>query len=216
MEYDTLVEAAQWAGVEDPRLLAAIAATPRDRFVPPRYASRAPHDEPIPIGHGQPTSQPSLIAQMIDALALSGTETVLEIGTGYGYQTALLACLARQVYSMERHADLAEHALANLAAAGMTNAEVVVGDGTAGLPEHAPFDAIVVSATARTVPAPLAGQLAEGGRLVMPIQEDLNEIVTLFAKRYGRLVQERLLTPARFVPLIGEHADDPGMEPPER
>ncbi|MEU6777821.1 protein-L-isoaspartate(D-aspartate) O-methyltransferase [Nonomuraea angiospora] len=208
MEFETLVKAAQWAGVEDPRLLAALATTPRDRFVPPRYAGRAPFDEPIPIGHGQPTSQPSLIAQMIDALRLSGTETVLEIGTGYGYQTALLARMARRVYSMERHADLARHARANLAAAGVTGAEVLVGDGTAGLPEHAPFDAVVVSATARTVPAPLAEQLAEGGRLVMPIHEELNETVVLFRKRHGHLVQERLLTPARFVPLIGEHADD--------
>ncbi|MFG6193180.1 protein-L-isoaspartate(D-aspartate) O-methyltransferase [Nonomuraea sp. JJY05] len=213
MEFETLVKAAQWAGVEDPRLLAALATTPRDRFVPPRHADRAPFDEPIPIGHGQPTSQPSLIAQMIDALRLSGTEKVLEIGTGYGYQTALLARMARQVYSMERHADLARHARANLAAAGVTNAETVVGDGTAGLPEHAPFDAIVVSATARTVPAPLAEQLAEGGRLVMPIHEELNETVVLFGKRHDRLVQERLLTPARFVPLIGEHADDPPPEP---
>ncbi|MGW6493892.1 protein-L-isoaspartate(D-aspartate) O-methyltransferase [Nonomuraea angiospora] len=209
MEFETLVKAAQWAGVEDPRLLAALATTPRDRFVPPRYAGRAPFDEPIPIGHGQPTSQPSLIAQMIDALRLSGTETVLEIGTGYGYQTALLARLARRVYSMERHADLARHARANLAAAGVSGAEVLVGDGTAGLPEHAPFDAVVVSATARTVPAPLAEQLAEGGRLVMPIHGELDETVVLFGKRHGRLVQERLLTPARFVPLIGEHADDP-------
>ncbi|MFI9843172.1 protein-L-isoaspartate(D-aspartate) O-methyltransferase [Nonomuraea sp. NPDC051941] len=208
MEFETLVKAAQWAGVEDPRLLAALATTPRDRFVPPRYADRAPFDEPIPIGHGQPTSQPSLIAQMIDALRLSGTETVLEIGTGYGYQTALLARLARRVYSMERHADLARHARANLAWAGVTGAEVLVGDGTAGLPEHAPFDAVVVSATARTVPAPLAEQLAEGGRLVMPIHEELDETVVLFGKRHDRLVQERLLTPARFVPLIGEHADD--------
>lgn len=209
MEFETLVKAAQWAGVEDPRLLAALATTPRDRFVPPRHAGRAPFDEPIPIGHGQPTSQPSLIAQMIDALRLSGTETVLEIGTGYGYQTALLARMARRVYSMERHADLARHARANLAAAGVSGAEVLVGDGTAGLPEHAPFDAVVVSATARTVPAPLAEQLAEGGRLVMPIHEELGETVVLFGKRHGRLVQERLLTPARFVPLIGEHADDP-------
>ncbi|MFI7637781.1 protein-L-isoaspartate(D-aspartate) O-methyltransferase [Nonomuraea sp. NPDC049400] len=216
MRYDTLVEAARWSGVEDPRLLSAIATTPRDHFVPPRHAARAWQDEPIPIGHGQPTSQPSLIAQMIDALKLSGTQTVLEIGTGYGYQTALLARLARQVYSMERHADLAEHARANLASAGVSNAEVVVGDGTAGLPEHAPFDAVVVSATAPAVPAPLAEQLAEGGRLVMPIQKDLNEIVTLFGKRHGRLIQERLLTPARFVPLIGEHVDAPGAEPPER
>ncbi|MBF8185725.1 protein-L-isoaspartate(D-aspartate) O-methyltransferase [Nonomuraea sp. K274] len=205
MPYDTLVEIIRQSGVTDPRLLAAIAATPRDRFVPARSVPRAQFDEPIPIGHGQPTSQPSLVAEMIDALLLSGPETVLEIGTGYGYQTALLARLARQVYSVERHADLAEHARANLAAAGVTNAEVVVGDGSAGLPGRAPFDAVIVSAAAAEVPAPLAEQLAEGGRLVMPIAAGVADIVTLFAKRRGRLERRRSLTPAQFVPLVGRN-----------
>ncbi|QFY06153.1 protein-L-isoaspartate(D-aspartate) O-methyltransferase [Nonomuraea phyllanthi] len=210
MERDPLVVAARRAGVRDPRLLAVIAATPRERYVPPRAAPSARLDAPIPIGHGQPTSQPSLIAQMIEALRLTGTETVLEIGTGYGYQTALLAGLARQVYSMERHADLAEHARANLAASAVRNVEVLVGDGTAGLPEKAPFEGIIVSAASDAVPAPLAAQLAEDGRLVMPIQEGLApETVMLFTKRQGRLVRERLLTPACFVPLIGDHLEGP-------
>ncbi|MFG1616151.1 protein-L-isoaspartate(D-aspartate) O-methyltransferase [Nonomuraea wenchangensis] len=202
----TLVEVIRGMGMTDPRLLAAFAATPRDRFVPPRSAVRAQFDEPIPIGHGQPTSQPSLIAQMIDVLRLSGTETVLEIGTGYGYQTALLARLARRVYSLERHADLAEHARANLAGVGVTNVEVLVGDGTAGLPAHAPYDAVIVSAAAPSVPAPLASQLAEGGRLVMPIASEIADIVTLYTKRQGRLTRLRTLTPAQFVPLVGEHS----------
>jgi protein-L-isoaspartate(D-aspartate) O-methyltransferase len=201
----TLVEAVRQMGITDPRLLAAVAATPRDRFVPPRSATRAERDEPIPIGHGQPTSQPSLVAQMIDALRLTDTDTVLEIGTGYGYQTALLAHLADRVYSVERYADLAEHARANLDAMRVTNAEVVVGDGTAGLPEHAPFDAVIVSAAAATVPAPLAEQLAEGGRLVMPIAAGVADIVTLYAKGHGRLERLRSLTPAQFVPLVGKH-----------
>ncbi|MFC5815624.1 protein-L-isoaspartate(D-aspartate) O-methyltransferase [Nonomuraea harbinensis] len=201
----TLVEVVREMGMTDPRLLAAFADTPRQRFVPPGSAARAQFDEPIPIGHGQPTSQPSLVAQMIDALGLAGTETVLEIGSGYGYQTALLARLARWVYSLERHADLAGHARANLAAAGVTNVEVLVGDGTAGLPAHAPFDAVIVSAAAPTVPAPLVSQLAEGGRLVMPITGEAADIVTLYTKRQGQLAWLRLLTPARFVPLIGEH-----------
>lgn len=201
----TLVEVVREMGMTDPRLLAAFADTPRQRFVPPGSAARAQFDEPIPIGHGQPTSQPSLVAQMIDALGLAGTETVLEIGSGYGYQTALLARLARSVYSLERHADLAEHARANLAAVGVTNVEVLVGDGTAGLPAHAPFDAVIVSAAAPTVPAPLVSQLAEGGRLVMPITGEEADIVTLYTKRQGQLAWLRLLTPARFVPLIGEH-----------
>ncbi|MFI7700518.1 protein-L-isoaspartate(D-aspartate) O-methyltransferase [Nonomuraea sp. NPDC049480] len=200
-----LVEVIRQMGINDPRLLAAVAATPRDRFVPPRSAARAERDEPIPIGHGQPTSQPSLVAQMIDALVLTGTDTVLEIGTGYGYQTALLAHLADRVYSVERYADLAEHARENLAAMGITNVEVVVGDGTAGLPEHAPFDAVVVSAAAAAVPAPLAEQLAEGGRLVMPIAAGVADLVTLFSKRHGRLEKRRSLTPAQFVPLVGKH-----------
>uniref|UniRef100_UPI003F495A64 protein-L-isoaspartate(D-aspartate) O-methyltransferase n=1 Tax=Nonomuraea bangladeshensis TaxID=404385 RepID=UPI003F495A64 len=201
----TLVEVIRGMGMTDPRLLAAFAATPRDRFVPPRSAVRAQFDEPIPIGHGQPTSQPSLIAQMIDVLRLSGTETVLEIGTGYGYQTALLARLARRVYSLERHPDLAEHAQANLAGVGVTNVEVLVGDGTAGLPAHAPYEAVIVSAAAPSVPAPLASQLAEGGRLVMPMTSEVADIVTLYTKRQGRLTRLRPLTPAQFVPLVGEH-----------
>ncbi|MFB4282760.1 MULTISPECIES: protein-L-isoaspartate(D-aspartate) O-methyltransferase [unclassified Nonomuraea] len=202
----TLAEVVRQMGMTDPRLLAAVAATPREMFVPPRSAGRAQLDEPIPIGHGQPTSQPSLVAQMIDALRLTGTETVLEIGTGYGYQTALLAHLAHRVYSVERHPDLAAHARTNLAAAGVTNVEVQVADGTAGLPAHAPFDAVVVSAAAPTVPGPLAGQLAEGGRLVMPISGDIADIVTLYTKRQGRLVRVRPLTPAQFVPLVGRYA----------
>lgn len=210
MRRATLVEIVREAGVADPRLLDAVRDTPRARFVPPRFAARAELDEPIPIGHHQPTSQPSLIARMIDALRPSDTDRVLEIGTGYGYQTALLARLASRVYSVERHADLAEHARANLAASGVTNAEVVVGDGTAGLPRHAPFDAVIVSAAALAVPAPLAEQLAEGGRLVMPIHSGQYDMVALFRKRHGRLIQERLLLPACFVPLVGEHLPGQG------
>jgi len=201
----TLEEVVRQKGMTDPRLLDALAATPRELFVPPDVAWRAQFDEPIPIGHGQPTSQPSLVAEMIHALRLTGTEKVLEIGTGYGYQTALLARMARRVYSVERHGDLAEHARANLAAAGVANAEVLVGDGTAGLPEHAPFDAVIVSAAAPEVPAPLASQLAEGGRLVIPVVRETSDIVTLYTKRRGELVELRRLTPAWFVPLIGEH-----------
>ncbi|WP_246074846.1 protein-L-isoaspartate(D-aspartate) O-methyltransferase [Nonomuraea terrae] len=200
------MEAIRAKGVTDPRLLAAVAATPRERFVPPPHAARAGLDEPIPIGHGQPTTQPSLVAEMVDALRLSGGETVLEIGTGYGYQTALLARLAGTVYTVERHADLADHARANLSALGVANAEVVVGDGTAGLPDLAPFDAIIVSAAATRVPDPLAEQLAEGGRLVMPITTALADMVTVYGKRGGRLLRRRSLVAANFVPLIGTYA----------
>ncbi len=201
------MQAVQDAGVCDPRLLDAVRATPRKGFVPPEFAARAERDEPIPIGHQQPTSQPTLIARMIDALRLSETDEVLEVGTGYGYQTALLARLARQVYSVERHADLAARARANLESAGLRNTEVVVGDGSVGLAEHAPFDAVVVSASARRVPAPLAAQLAEGGRLVMPIRTHEADMVTLFVKRHGRLERQRLLLPACFVPLVQAGTD---------
>ncbi|PZG20502.1 protein-L-isoaspartate(D-aspartate) O-methyltransferase [Nonomuraea aridisoli] len=206
MEGRSLVEVVREKGVTDPRLLAAVAATAREGFVPPPYAAGAGLDEPIPIGHGQPTTQPSLVVEMIDALRLSGGETVLEIGTGYGYQTALLARLARLVYSVERYADLADHARANLSAAGVTNVEVVVGDGTEGLPDHAPFDAIIVSAAASRVPDPLAEQLAEGGRLVMPITTAVADMVTLYGKQGGRLVRRRSLLPANFVRLVGAYA----------
>ncbi len=196
------MEIVQQAGVTDPRLLEAVRATPRGHFVSPEFALRADRDEPIPIGHDQPTSQPSLVARMIDGLQLSGTEVVLEIGTGCGYMTALLARLARRVYSVERHADLAELARANLESSDVTNAEIVVGDGSLGLPSHAPFDAVIVSATAAEVPGPLVEQLAEGGRLVMPIHAREADLVTLFVKRHGRLQRQRLLLPACFVPLV--------------
>ncbi|GAA3646786.1 protein-L-isoaspartate(D-aspartate) O-methyltransferase [Nonomuraea antimicrobica] len=201
-----LVEAARRTGVSDPRLLGAIAAIRRELFVPAHSAARARFDQPIPIGHGLPTSQPSLVAQMIDVLRLAGEESVLEVGTGYGYQTALLARMARRVYSVERLADLAEHARANLAAAGVTNVEVVVGDGTAGLPGRAPFDAVIVSAAAPKVPRPLVAQLAEGGRLVMPMTGGVADMVTLYGKWQDRLVRIRTVTPAQFVALIGEYA----------
>src|SRR5690606_14943065 len=145
------------------------------------------------------------VAEMIHALRLTGTETVLEIRTGYGYQTALLARMARRVHSGARHADRAAAAPADLAAAGGANAEGLVGDGPAGRAGHAPLDAVIVSAAAPEVPAPLASQVAEGGRLVIPVVRETSDIVTLYTNRRGELVELRRLTPAWFVPLIGEH-----------
>lgn len=176
----------------------------REDFVPPEARSEAYFDEPIRIARGQVTSQPSLVARMIEALELRGNERVLEVGTGLGFQTALLAHLAREVYSIERFPELAAQAIANLRAAGIEGVTVVVGDGTLGLPEHAPFDAIIVSAAAPRVPPALADQLAEGGRLVQPIGPGGGEIVTLYRKRDGRLVKESELTGAYFVRLVGE------------
>jgi protein-L-isoaspartate(D-aspartate) O-methyltransferase len=201
---DALVEAARDDGVRDERVLDAIAAVPRSEFVPVELAGLADVDMPIPIPHGQVTTQPSLVARMVEALSLTGDERVLEIGTGYGWQTALLARLAREVFSVERFADLAETARAALA--GCENVAVVVGDGSEGLPQHAPFDSILVAAAYPSVPEPLAEQLAESGRLVQPLGPGGAEDVVLFEKRGGALHRVRSLTGAHFVRLHGRHA----------
>jgi protein-L-isoaspartate(D-aspartate) O-methyltransferase len=200
---DALVAAARRAGVRDERVLAAIAVVPRGEFVPAEYAEYADVDTPIPIPNGQVTTQPSLVARMVGALALEGDERVLEIGTGYGWQTALLAELAREVLSVERFADLAETARANLA--GRENVVIVAGDGSEGLPEHAPFDAVLVAAAYPSVPKPLKEQLAEGGRLVQPLGRGGAEEVVLFEKREGELRRMKWITGAHFVRLHGRH-----------
>jgi protein-L-isoaspartate(D-aspartate) O-methyltransferase len=200
---DALVEAARAAGVRDERVLASIAAVPRAQFVPAEYAEHADIDTPIPIPHEQVTTQPSLVARMVEALALEGDERVLEIGTGYGWQTALLAQLAREVFSVERFGDLAESARAALA--DRANVVIVAGDGSAGLPEQAPFDAILVAAAYPSVPKPLAAQLAESGRLVQPLGPGGAEDVVLFEKHDGALRRVRSLGGAHFVRLHGRH-----------
>ena len=200
-------------GIRDRRVLAAFRSVPRARFVPPAAARHAYLDAPIRIPHGQVTTQPSLIARMVAALKLSGTERVLEVGTGLGFQAAILAMLARQVVSVERFADLAEQARANLAAVGLGRVTVVVGDGTLGVPEHASYHAIVVAAASPNVPPPLIEQLAPGGRLVHPVGPGGHEQVTAFRKEGDRLVADTQLTPAYFVPLVGAHGvakEEPG------
>lgn len=181
----------------------AFEETDRAGFVPAGSAD-VYRDRPVPIPEGQTTSQPSLIARMIEAVAPRPDDRVLEVGTGYGYQTALLAKLCREVVSLERWQSLAEKARANLAAAGTQNADVIVGDGWKGCPERAPFDGIVVSAAATEVPEPFAEQLNDGGRLVIPVKRRGSDEVTLYVKKGGRLVATRLVTPARFVPLVKE------------
>src|SRR5436190_5635292 len=166
---ERLVRAARARGVRDDRLLGAIGRVPRARFVPADVASGAYVDEPLRIPHGQVTTQPSLVAQMVEALALTGDERVLEIGTGHGWQTALLAKLARGVWSVERWPDMVETARANLERAGVANVRVVLADGSEGLPGEAPFDRVIVAAAFPRVPPPLAEQLSAGGRLVQPI-----------------------------------------------
>jgi protein-L-isoaspartate(D-aspartate) O-methyltransferase len=203
-----LVDAVRRVGVRDARVVDAMQRVDRRRFVPVGAVDLADADEPIPIGHAQVTTQPSLVARMVEALELSGDQRVLEIGTGLGYQAAILGRLAREVYTLERWRDLAAQARANLKAAGCENVVVHTGDGTLGLPAHAPYDAIVVAAAAPVVPPALVDQLREGGRLVQPMGPGGNEIVAKFRKRGGRLAREASVVGARFVPLIAGPAGD--------
>jgi protein-L-isoaspartate(D-aspartate) O-methyltransferase len=200
-----LASAVARAGVSDPRVLAAVGSASRADFVPPELAAQADLDRPLPIPYDQVTTQPSLVARMVEALQLCGSERVLEIGTGYGWQSALLGRLAAEVWSFERWPDLAETARTHLARHGTTNVAVVIGEGSEGLPAHAPFEAILVSAAFPQVPPPLVEQLVEDGRLVQPIGRGGDEDVVSFTKRDGHLHRLGTLTGARFVPLVGRH-----------
>ena len=202
---EDLIRAVKAEGVRDPPLLRALRQVPRSGFAPVDLAMQAYLDQPLSIPHGQVTTQPSLVAKMIEALELTGSEQVLEVGTGYGFQTALLAHLSRFVWSIERWPDIAATARDNLARHGVTNVEVVVGDGTAGLPERAPFDAILISAAFPRVPPPLSEQLAAGGRLVQPIGSGGDEEVMLIGRGPRGLVRRRAVSLARFVRLYGQH-----------
>ena len=188
--------------LKDPRVAAAFAEIARADFVPRGSEAEAYSDRPVTLPESQTTSQPSLIARMIDAAAPRPDDRVLEVGSGYGFQTALLARLAREVVSVERVEKLALAARENLERAGIHNAEVIVGDGWQGCPERAPFDVIIVSAAADGFPDPLGRQLAEGGRLVIPLKSGLSDDVWLYEKRGDSVERVRLVTPARFVPLI--------------
>jgi protein-L-isoaspartate(D-aspartate) O-methyltransferase len=180
-------------------------SVPRAAFVPLDQIGSAYRDEPVPIPHSQVTTQPSLSARMIEALHLAGAEHVLEVGTGYGYQTALLAQLASFVTSVERWPDLAEVARRHLSVQEIKNVRVVDGDGTEGLPAAAPYDAILVSAAFPEVPEPLVTQLKIGGRLVQPIGRGGAERVTLFERGPDGLTLREVVTHARFVRLYGRY-----------
>jgi protein-L-isoaspartate(D-aspartate) O-methyltransferase len=198
-------------GIRDQRLLAAMLRIPRHEFVSADYRDQAYEDHPIPIGEGQTLSQPYIVAIMLEVLALEPSDVVLEIGTGSGYQTALLCELSRQVFSVERHASLADSAQAALARLGYTNVEVLIGDGSNGCPEHAPFDAIVVSAAAPQIPPPLFEQSREGGRMVIPVGPPHAQELQLVRKRAGQRVIINL-EGCRFVPLIGSQGYDSGKD----
>jgi protein-L-isoaspartate(D-aspartate) O-methyltransferase len=193
-------------GVKSPLVLKAMQEVPRHEFVPEGSRRLAYADRPLPIGRGQTISQPYIVAYMTELLRLCGGENVLELGTGCGYQAAILSRIARSVYSIELYPELAEQARQNLDRLGYHNVEIQCGDGTLGWPEHAPFDGIIATASGPSVPAPLKEQLAVGGRLVMPIGEyRFGQYVVRVTRGSGdNFHQERLLDVV-FVPLIGEY-----------
>jgi protein-L-isoaspartate(D-aspartate) O-methyltransferase len=216
-----LLERLRGQGIRDLAVLRAFGETPRHRFVPEALRHRAYEDSALPIGHGQTISQPTTQARYLEALALGGKERVLEIGTGSGYQAALLSHLAQMVVSVERVSELAEAARAALEATEMAGVMVVVGDGTLGWRPEAPYDAILVAAASPTVPLPLLGQLADGGRLVLPLdaeqvppdvlgrlQEPVEGQVLVRVTRRGEKYYAEALGAAQFVPLIGKHGFD--------
>jgi protein-L-isoaspartate(D-aspartate) O-methyltransferase len=199
-----LVEELRSRGVEDLAVLRAFGVTPRHLFVPEALRARAYEDAALPIGRGQTISQPSTHAAYLQSLRLRGHERVLEIGTGTGYQTALLACLVAQVFSVERIPALATQARSALTAAGIANVTVLTGDGTLGWRPFAPYDAILVAAAGPQVPQPLVEQLADGGALIMPIQRSQTQEL-LRVTRHGHQVRSEAMGGAEFVPLIGRY-----------
>ena len=201
---EDLIATLRGAGIHDQNLLDAFRRVPRAGFVPAELRQRVYQDVPLPIAHQQVTTQPSLLALMVQTLQLRGHERVLEVGTGLGFQAAILASLCHEVVSIEWYADLAEQARQNLTTAGIRNVSVVVGDGSVGFAERAPYDAIVVAAAAPLVSPALFEQLIERGRLVQPLGPGGDERVTAFVKRAGRLVTLANLTAAHFVPLRGK------------
>ncbi len=190
-------------GIGDERVLAAMAEVPREDYVGESQRSRAYDDAALPIAEGQTISQPWIVAAIGQALALGGAERVLEIGTGSGYSAAVLSSLVSEVITVERHPGLAEGAAKALRSHGIANVEVLVGDGSRGLPERAPFEAIAVHATAPAPPPALLTQLADGGRLVVPISSDDVDLLTVFIRSAHDFGSE-VIGPCRFVPLIGE------------
>ncbi len=198
-----LVETLQRKGIRDLAVLRAVRMVPRHLFVPESVRHRAYDDAALPIGSSQTISQPWVQARYLELLSLTGRERVLEVGTGSGYQTALLAMLCDAVFSVERISGLAQRAREALAAAGIRNVTVLVGDGTLGWRPFAPSDAILVAAASPEIPAPLVEQLAPGGRMVIPLGDRANQTLTL-VRREGDQLRTTTVADVRFVPLLGE------------
>jgi len=201
---DGLASSLRDKGIRDERVLTAMRAVPRERFLPPEYRHFAYEDIALPIGEGQTISQPFVVALMTESLHLLGHEKVLEIGTGSGYQSAILSRLADKVISLERISSLADAAARLLGEMGCANVTIHVANGTIGWPDEAPYDGIVVTAAAPEVPFPLIEQLAEGGRLVIPVGSRHEQSLLLITKRSGQLSHKHL-GPVQFVPLVGQY-----------
>jgi protein-L-isoaspartate(D-aspartate) O-methyltransferase len=199
-------------GIKDEKVLAAMDAVPRHEFVPAEFRERAYEDAPLPIGDGQTISQPYIVAAMTAALRIKAADRILEIGTGCGYQAAILSRLGNEVFSVERRPKLAAEASKRLGELGYANVHVHCGDGSLGLPEFAPFDAILVAAAAPSVPKPLLAQLAEGGRMILPVGDEENQVLQLIEK-LGNTILTNTLEGCRFVPLVGYHG---WQNPPQR
>jgi protein-L-isoaspartate(D-aspartate) O-methyltransferase len=192
-------------GIRDPRVLEAMRSVPRHLFVPPGQVDYAYDDRPLPIGSGQTISQPYIVAFMSEQARIAADARVLEIGTGSGYAAAVLGALAARVYTMERHPELADEARGRLSDASATNVEVIVGDGTLGLPAEAPFDAILATAAGPEVPQPLVSQLTLGGRLIMPVEHRHGHQQLVVVRRTDDGYEEEPVLGVAFVPLIGEY-----------
>lgn len=191
-------------GLRNPKLVKAFRTVPRHEFVPEEYRYRAYEDGPLPIGLGQTISQPYIVALMTSLLELQGDETVLEIGTGSGYQAAILAALAGRVITIERHSELAAQARERLERLGYLNITILYGDGSLGWLEAAPYPAIIITAAAELLPQPLAAQLAMGGRLVLPVGDYNGQILQVWTREKGGLAHEDVI-PVSFVPLRGRY-----------
>jgi protein-L-isoaspartate(D-aspartate) O-methyltransferase len=199
-----LIETLRERGIRDLAVLRAFEQTPRHQFVPTGLRHRAYEDSALPIGNGQTISQPSIHARYLELLALTGRERVLEVGTGSGYQTVLLGHLVEQVFTIERIAALYQLAREAIQRSGVTNVSMLLGDGTLGWREYGPYDAILVSAGAPSVPEPLLSQIAEGGRMLVPVGTRDEQRLVIYRRVNGQL-EHKEVAPVRFVPLVGHH-----------